>query len=314
MRWGLAAFLSPSWQKFGARIACELETSFQLKKFDAIQDIRLPTDRPPDRPVLVIGGESGTGRTWSLCAVGKAGQRAGDIVALVDARQTARDSWNEAAALIWQRVLERDGSPPLSELAERIGEALPNGKPSSRIVVLVDDMHDAIEARHLIEIAAHEPGVMVGMAVPSMIARQVSDQYSERVHLVEVGNFTVEELHQLLDSLGHDWTRIPVDVRQALQLPVLAGLYGSIADDPEWHPTREYELYEEMWDRIAKVGRGPVNAERAKSAGRPRRPHSQSRRVLPLAAIEPQTGRRQRRRSVALGGFWLARLGFGRDD
>jgi hypothetical protein len=245
------------WAEVRGRIEHELGTSFRFKRYDYQHDIRSPVAWPSERAVLVVTGDSGTGKSWSLCAVAAAAMRAGDVVALVDARGTAIDTWNRAASLIWQHVLHRDGSPPLSRLLERIRQVCPQIRVP-RILILVDDMHDPIESRHLIEMASREPGVNLGLALPRMVAMQIVDQYAEHVHLAEVSDFSFDELHELLNRQGHDWTQVPADVRQTLRLPILAGLYLRLADDGGWHPTREYELYERMWNRIARVGSGSV--------------------------------------------------------
>ena len=90
------------------------------------------------------------------------------------------------------------------------------------------------------------------MTVSPVVGRALKSQNPERVHLIEIGDFTLEELRNYLQCRHRDWGRIPQDVRKVLRRPLLAKLYCEL--DPSWTPKNEYALFERYWQRIQTEG------------------------------------------------------------
>lgn len=215
-------------------------------------DVRDAPAWPAHRPILILTGESGQGKTWQLGALAMKIVDTNGLVATTTASGAADRDLQSAANVIWQNVLGHDQGLSLERLAERYREISPKLE-NPWLTVCIDDVLWIEEARRLVSRDWDRLGARLAISTLPAIARSLQFQFGERVHVVEVEDFSLLEAQEHLRRSGHDWGRLPSDVREILKRPLLARLFVDIAAEGHWLPTHEYELFEKFWLRIREA-------------------------------------------------------------
>ncbi|MBI2839444.1 MAG: HEAT repeat domain-containing protein [Acidobacteria bacterium] len=254
-----------------------LERSFRRNHYRPEMDVRPQPTWSASTSVLVVAGESGQGKTWRLCAVGKVMSAPGSLVVFVRATGNVDDDLNEAARVIWQEMLGRAASPPLHELPARLASAGGLTQTPS-VTVLLDDVRDPEEAHALVERTSDWPGFHLGLGTTLEIGRAVARSHPEQASLLRVDDFTNQEMHVYLELNGHDWTRLPLRLNNTLRRPLLAKLFCDLAESEGWHPNLEHQIIEKFWGRIEEYRRGPILPGSAARLG-----------ALALTILDPKT-------------------------
>jgi hypothetical protein len=205
----------------------------------------------PDRPVLVLSGESGQGKTWLLCGLARILAADEGLVLLIRSKGDAERDLDRAADLLWQDIAGHDGHLPLSRIAARRRELIPR-QAGLWLTLLIDDVRDAATA---LELAQHDWdgwGARLVMVCSPRVAVTVKHAAADRCRVAEVSDFSVSELYDYLDRrLGAGWDTIPSNVRATLRRPLLAHFYGELARGGVWQPANEFELFEAYWGRLS---------------------------------------------------------------
>ena len=76
-------------------------------------------------PLLVLTGESGSGKTWHGYRALLTAAESGDVAILVDSRGDADRDLREAANTFWHRIVGVDDTVPLSRLRARLQQIDP---------------------------------------------------------------------------------------------------------------------------------------------------------------------------------------------
>ena len=200
-----------------------------------------------DRPVIVLTGDGGRGKTWlGYCLLIRATSDEA-VSLLVEATGNERNDLELAAARFWNEIVGHDEAPPFVNLRNRL-RRLGDAYKYREVCVLFDGVLDAEEARRLVLEPWDKWGVRVILTCPTEFSSMLKSAVGEHGRVVTVGDFSVEELHvYLAEAVGPDWPTIPHEVRNTLKRPLLARLYRDTIGASEWCPTREYELYERCW-------------------------------------------------------------------
>ncbi|MFL6232785.1 MAG: hypothetical protein ACJ76N_06590, partial [Thermoanaerobaculia bacterium] len=235
-----------------------VQREVERRKYDRDRDVRTKPDWPEDKPVLILAGESGQGKTWQLArlALDLAQEEGTDkllAVFLISQGDTERDL-QQAADLLWKQAWDHDRSKSLDRVAAHWREVRGNtGKPW--LAVCVDGVQSLRQARALIEDFDWERwGIRLALSVSNEIGGALARERPEQVHLRILRDFMVPELRAYLRHYGRALEDLPSDVRETLRRPLLAKIYTTIGPDPQWKLIQEYQLYEEYWHWLQASG------------------------------------------------------------
>lgn len=219
------------------------------------RDVRAAPHWPQDKPVLVIAGQSGAGKSWQLGRLLETFAQEGQPATLVSTVTTTEDVLARAARDLWQAGLGETSDKTLIAVSCFLREIAPD-VCGSRLIVAVDDVQDVDLARDLVRQDWTDWDMGLVLAVPDAVARSLSVTDGDAIHVHLASDFSVDELDALLKQKGRRWVDLPPDLKRLLRNPILAGLfielpYSSIQSAPR----SEYEIFEGFWQRIAAKGR-----------------------------------------------------------
>lgn len=200
----------------------------------------------------VLSGESGQGKTWTLCqtALNVATQRAVVVSSSPGSIGDVIDALNER---LWLPAFETAVS--LAVLARRLGSQLAlRGEPW--LTIFVDDVQDRDFARRLAQMDWRGHGVQIVVTCqPRMTAEIVRSRPD--AYVVQVANFTSTELRRYLRHHGRQDSLeiMPDDVFELLLKPVHARVYVELPARSGWDDRTEYELFKSYWDEATGLAR-----------------------------------------------------------
>ena len=213
------------------------------------KDVREVPYWPEEKPVLLITGESGVGKSWQLGKYLEECVAASRIATLVGAK-TTEEVLTRAARDIWQNGLGETSEKTLLAVSNFLSEIAPN-IPIPLLTVAVDDIQDVYVARDLIRQDWMLWRMRLILTVPNTVARALEHTDSETIHVHRIGDFSIDELDALLKKHGQQWADLPSDLKKLLCKPILSGLflelpYRSFQDAP----CSEYEIFEKFWEKM----------------------------------------------------------------
>ncbi|MXZ03619.1 MAG: hypothetical protein F4Y88_08130 [Chloroflexi bacterium] len=219
--------------------------------YQSEKDVREVPGWPEAKPVLLITGESGAGKTWQLGKHLEECVKAGRTAALVLGAKTTEDILTQAARDIWQNGLGETSEKSLVAVSNFLPE-IDRNIPIPLLTVAVDDIQDVDAARNLIRQDWIDWGMRLILTVPNTVARALEHTDSETIHVHRIDEFSINELDALLKLHDQRWADLPSDLKKLLCKPILAGLflrlpYKSFPDAP----CSEYEIFEKFWQKIA---------------------------------------------------------------
>ena len=226
------------------------------------RDIREPPAWPPDKPVLLIAGESGVGKTWQLGRLLYSLRDQGRVTTLAQVTYSGEDLLTRAARDIWQSGLRETTEKTIVAVSHHLDDLSYSGR---ELVVAFDDVRDPAIARHLVAQDWSALGMRLVLTVPDIVARSLHSE--TRVHVHTVVDFSADELREVLAAASRDWADLPRDLAQLLRNPVLTGIYLQLGHSSfRASPQSEYEIFEQFWQRIAHRAH-PYDADAARVLG-----------------------------------------------
>ncbi|MBP8285720.1 MAG: hypothetical protein KAX57_02660 [Rhodoferax sp.] len=219
-------------------------------KYSSQMDVRKTIEWPVKKPVIVIAGRSGDGKTWGLAKlVVNLGNRQ-EVAVLVRAAATTEATLARAAQLVWQDGLGETSETNLSALSTRYKEIKP-GAEMPWLTVAVDDVRDLGFLKDLIDRPWERWGMRLVITAPSSAVKELKNDLPAGVAIHEVTKFSVDEVDALLQKHGQKWADLPRDLQALLRMPILAGLYTALAHESFQHaPHSEYEIFDRFWQRM----------------------------------------------------------------
>lgn len=216
------------------------------------KDVREVPGWPEEKPVLLITGESGVGKSWQLGKYLEECVEASRIATLVLGAKTTEDILTRAARDIWQSGLGETSEKSLRAVSNFLPKIDPD-TPIPLLTVAVDDIQDVDVARDLIRQDWTDWGMRLILTVPHTVDRELEQIDRKNIHVHRVGDFSVNELDALLKQQGQKWADLPSDLKKLLCKPILAGLFLELSDTSfqfQDAPCSEYEIFEKFWERI----------------------------------------------------------------
>ena len=215
-------------------------------------DVRDAPGWSGSRPVCLIAGESGAGKSWQLASLMETMTDDGEPVVFVrgTGTGTAEEILTRAAREIWQVGLGNTSDKTLQGVSNFLRDKAFQLR-SPRFTIAVDDVRDADVVRELVRQDWMGLGARLAMAVPLAVVGTLGSTDREEIGLHRVGDFSIEELDALLKGFGQRWSELPGDLKLLLRKPVLAGLYLDLGVSSFRNaPQSEYEIFQAFWDRI----------------------------------------------------------------
>ena len=224
-------------------------------KYYAGRDVRGVPKWPEEKPVMLIAGESGVGKTWQLGRLLEAYGEERNITTLVRAAQTRDDLLTQASRDLWQIGLHETSEKTLGAVSDFLHELAPDAS-TPRLIVALDDVQDIDLARDLVRQDWADWGMRLLLTVPRTVARALAMTDSDTVYVHTVGDFSVQELDLLLKGKGRRWADLPSDLKILLRRPILAGLFLELPySSMQSAPRSEYEIFDRFWQKIAATGK-----------------------------------------------------------
>jgi hypothetical protein len=224
---------------------------FARLKYQPDRDVRGAPEWPPGKPVLLIAGESGTGKTWQLGRLLEACTQERQIATFVSAATTREDLLAQASRDVWQSGLGETSDKSLVGVSHFLRELAPDAS-NPRLIVTLDDVQDIDLARDLVRQDWMDWGMRLALTVPRAVARSLAMTDGDAIHVHSVDDFSVDELDAVLKQKGRRWADLPSDLKKLLRSPILAGLFLELPYFSfQTAPRSEYEIFERFWERIA---------------------------------------------------------------
>lgn len=259
------AGLDPRRLMLASMLPTILETKL-LSRFRAIgyapeDDVKRPLN-PPTRPITVLTGESGLGKTWQLCALAKAMMDAGGLVIFLRATTDIDALRASIATAIWNPIYS--GVAPLSSVAERLRSRFKDSR-NVWLTVFLDDLNDPQLAQRLVE----DDWASLGIDIITSCQPPTADwlrRCNAAPDVIEVPGFNIDQLIRYLAAHGVQYAEVADDVLDLLFKPVLARLFCLLPHGGPLRAETEYELLNSFWvnattERASQV-RHPFDLDR----------------------------------------------------
>lgn len=239
----------------------KLLSSFKSLNYEPDRDVRGPLPAPT-RPITVLRGESGLGKSWRLCATAQAMTDAGRLVVLIRATVDLEALRARIASTIWNPIYSRVA--PLPSVAERLRPMFQDDR-GVWLTVFLDDLNDPELARRIVESDWASLGVDIVTSCQPPTADWLR-RSSAAPDIVDVPGFNVEELIRYLEEHGIQHAELGDDVFDLLFKPVLARLFCLLPHGISLRAETEYELMNSFWiyaatERASQV-RHPFDLDR----------------------------------------------------
>ena len=223
-------------------------------KYQADRDVRDVPKWPEDKPVLLISGESGVGKTWQLGRLLEAYSEQRDTVTLVQAARSQEDLLTQASRDLWQIGLGETSDKSLVAVSHFLRDLDPNLLTPGPIIAL-DDVQDIDLVRDLVRQDWADLGMRLVLTVPDAVAQALSVTDRDAFHVHAVSDFSVQELDLLLHHKGQRWVDLPSDLKILLRRPILAGIFLDLPySSVQGAPRSEYEIFEPILGKTCSEG------------------------------------------------------------
>ncbi|MCH9639538.1 MAG: ATP-binding protein [Betaproteobacteria bacterium] len=223
-------------------------------KYNSKQDVRSIPEWPEDKSVLLITGESGSGKSWQLARLLEEYAKARKIFTLVFSANTIEEVLFRIARDLWQTGLGETSDLTLGAVSNFLCELMPD--TAIKAIVAVDDVQDIGLARNLLSQDWVSWNMRLILTVPYSVGRSLQLNDNENAHVHRINNFSVDELDTLLKINGQRWSDLPRDLGKLLCSPILASIFLKLPYNSIQNALHsEYEIFEKFWLRIIEKGR-----------------------------------------------------------
>jgi hypothetical protein len=196
-------------------------------------------------PVTILSGESGQGKTWSLCQAALSQAEKGELVIVIRAPRTRERLEQEINERVWLCAYAEPVSPQV--MARRLSPTLAKSD-GYWLTVYLDDLQDRSFAEEIALLNWQAHGIRVVLSAQPRIADAMQRIRSD-VDVKLIDNFTSAELRRYLRAHDRDapLETMPDDVFELLLKPIHARVLTDLPVRPVWTGVTEYELFSSYW-------------------------------------------------------------------
>lgn len=225
-------------------LASHLEADAVLVGYDhAFQARRAAPEISGD--LIVLSGESGQGKTWTLGQLAYDQVAGGELALLMRAPASIAEIVGLVNERIWQPAYTDTVTLPV--MADRLGASL-RGRSGHWLTLYIDDVQNRDFAGALARYRWAAYGIRVVVSAQPRIGEMISG-ISKGTTIVDIGNFRSPDLRRFLKL--HDRVEaletMPDDVFSLLAKPVHASIFIRLPKRATWAGVSEYELFSEYW-------------------------------------------------------------------
>ena len=233
-------------ERLSQRMNRRLKNRIQVDQYVEHLDVR---NAPKiERPVTVLRGASGHGKTWSLSRLALEQSRIGKLVTWISFHRDGHDPLQMASDEIWKYGLDRAHSLTLDRIASHRKSVLGNEQHDPWCLVCIDGVSNR-ELQAIVRQDWQSWGIDVAVTTSNDLPGDLGENPS--VNLIPVDNFSVAQLHEYMSRRGKKWAETPDDVRRLILWPILAKLYCDLEHSGGVDGlATEYELMECFWNQI----------------------------------------------------------------
>jgi hypothetical protein len=194
--------------------------------YDAAQDVRPNAiAMGAQSPLLVVFGQSGSGKSWALCAHAL--------------------SWNLEQTKLLVNNYE------VAQVIDQIGRCQPF---ENQLVVLVDGLTTVGDVQQVWQACSQKNAQLILSASNELAGELKSKRIGgDGLQQIEVQEFSLAELIELLRRNSVEISSIPRDMIETLRAPLLARLYLRLPTKREFTGPLEYQLFENFWQQAFEL-------------------------------------------------------------
>lgn len=239
-------------QSLPSLVSRHLEEDVLLIGYDRSTQARRVLPEPVAETV-VLSGESGQGKTWTLAQLAFDQTERGELAVVMRAPTRLDDVVASINERIWQPAHPERVTIPV--MARSIGQMLDRGD-GTWLTVYIDDVQDRTFAQRLARSRWHEHGVRIVVSAQPRITDAIRAIRTD-TQVIEIGNFRSADLRRFLAL--HDRVEaletMPDDVFELLLKPIHAGIFVRLEKRASWAGVSEYELFSAYWREASLLAR-----------------------------------------------------------
>lgn len=199
----------------------------------------------PDTALTIYSGESGQGKTWSLCQSALAQIARGEWAIVMRAPNSLHEIVEALNERIWRPAYSASVSPQI--LAQRLMRASPS--EGFWLTIYIDDLQNLGLADEIARLDWHIHGIRIVISAQPRITLAIRRQHPGAA-VQPIGNFTGPDLRRFLAHHGRDAAldTVPDDIFELLLKPIHASVFAQLPDRSGWSNASEYELFKAYWN------------------------------------------------------------------
>lgn len=234
--------------------------TLEVTSYDENADVRTPPALGTAQ-VTILTGESGVGKTWTLCAMARKQLADQSPALLVGARNDSDATLRAISNALWVEARGMDKELPLQAVYRRLGD-IPNSSNTEAsgwlCTIFLDDVQQPGVARDVAEAILRLPGLRLVLSAPEPVAAALHETLgAAKAPIHRVTRLSRVELRSLLTRRSIPFDQLPGEFLDVLTLPVLARMYCDVGQAGSFVPESEYELFKRhddlTWKRIEQA-------------------------------------------------------------
>lgn len=199
----------------------------------------------PDAALTIYSGESGQGKTWSLCQSALAQSALGEWTIVMRAPNSLQEIVEALNERLWRPAYSESVSPQI--MAQRFMRVSPND--GFWLTLYIDDLQNRRLAEEIARLDWYIFGIRIVISAQPRITLAILRQHPGAA-VQPIGNFTGADLRRFLTHHGRDAAldTVPDDIFELLLKPIHASIFAQLPVRSAWSNASEYELFKAYWN------------------------------------------------------------------